>query len=104
MEAGCGPTADGLTFRPVCGRPTAVQDNVTTVRIALFNPHAPPALACATYTYSLPRMRLTLVRRPAVAATGRRLHLYHYGRRLSSSALDAAAVSPMRPIGGGMRQ
>ena len=28
-------------------------------------------------TYSLPRVRLTLVRRPAVAATGRRLHLYH---------------------------
>ena len=28
-------------------------------------------------TYSLPRVRLTLVRRPAVAAIGRRLHLYH---------------------------
>ena len=28
-------------------------------------------------THSLPRVRLTLVRTPAVAATGRRLHLYH---------------------------
>jgi hypothetical protein len=43
-------------------------------------------------TYSLPHARLTLVRRPAVAATGRRLHLYHYGRRLSSSVGNAAAA------------
>ena len=53
-------------------------------------------------THSHAYVRLTLVRRPAVAATGRCLHLYHYGRRLSSSAHDAAAVPllPMRPIGG----
>ena len=69
------------------------------------NTRTPPTLTRAMCTHSLPRVRLTLVRRPAVAATGRRLHLYHYGRRLSSSVGDAAAVlSPMRPIGGSMRR
>jgi len=55
-------------------------------------------------TYSPPRVRL--VHRPQAAATGRRLHLYYYGRRLSSSVGDAAAVAllPVRPTSGGMRQ
>ena len=40
MEAGCGPTADGPTIGPVCGRPTTVRRRRTKVRIALEHTHA----------------------------------------------------------------
>lgn len=46
--------------------------------------HVPSHAPCMC-TYSPPRVRLTLVHRPPVAATGRCIHLYHHGLRLSSS-------------------
>ena len=84
MEAGCGPTADGPTSIPSAD---GLQPFPTTLNGAHCpsNPHTPPALACATYTYSRLRVCLTLVHRPPVTSTGRRLRLYHHGQRISSS-------------------
>ena len=91
MEAGRGPTVDGPTSGPSTDGLRPSSDDVQRCA-SPSNTRMPPALTCAMCTHSLPRVRLTLVRRPALAATGRRLRLYHYGLRLSSSVGDAAAA------------
>ena len=63
-------------------------------------PHMPSHAPCMC-TYSPPRVRLSLVRRPQAAATGRRLRLCHHRRRRSSLVLDVrTGRSHQAPRGG----
>ena len=68
-------------------------------------PHMPSHAPCMC-TYSPPRVRLSLVRRPQAAATGRRLRLCQHRRRRSSLVLDAGGGVALAGVAtsGGTRQ